>query len=191
MNAPANIGRKEQILLSALDIIATKGYGKLTMREVARASGLKFGALQYHYPTWEDLLRALAGYVHSEYARSVETLEREMEGASITDLVRWYLHDSGGKNLSTDLLWPQLWAMSRVEPVMRESLDDIFKKIIARFEAYLIRAGSTSPRLEALALLSFGEGSILFIGAGSPWEQDGESLVEAMIEFVEQRYPEQ
>ena len=78
--------------------------------------------------------------------------------------------------------------MARVEPVMRESLDDIFKKVVARFEEHLSQAGSTSPRLEALALLSFGEGSLLFTGPGSPWETDAESLCEAMLEFMEARY---
>ena len=189
MNAVANIDRKEQILLAALEIIATKGFGKLTMRELARASGLKLGALQYHYATWEELLRSLAGYVSAEYTNSVESLERELEDASITDVVRWYLQDSGGEKLRSELLWPQLWAMARVEPVMRESLDEIFTKVVARFERHLAHAGSTAPRLEALALLSFGEGSLLFTGPGCPWEEEGASLTEAMLEFIEARYP--
>ncbi len=184
--------RKEQILQSALEIIATQGYGKLTMRALARASGLKLGALQYHFATWEDLLRALAAYVSSEYTRSVESLEQERDSpTTIVDLLRWYLQDSGGSKLRSDLLWPQLWAMARVEPVLRESLNEIFMKVVARFEDHLARAGSESPRLEALALLSFGEGSLLFTGPGSPWESEGESLSKAMLKFMEARYGDQ
>ena len=55
--------RKIQILQTAIQIMASKGYGNLTMRGLARASGLKLGALQHHFPLWEDLLRALATYV--------------------------------------------------------------------------------------------------------------------------------
>ena len=51
-------GRKQQILQSAIHIIAEEGYGALTMRALARASDLKLGALQYHYPTRDDMLRA-------------------------------------------------------------------------------------------------------------------------------------
>ena len=91
--------RKEQILQSALEIIATQGYGKLTMRALARASGLKLGALQYHFPTWEAVLRALAGYVSSEYTKSVESLEQKKDSATIVDILRWYLQDSGGSKM--------------------------------------------------------------------------------------------
>lgn len=180
--------RKDQIMRSALDIIATQGYGKLTMRALARASGLKLGALQYHFPTWGNLLRALAEYVSSEYAKSLELLERQTQSPTIVDVLRWYLQDSIGSNLRSDRLWPQLWAMAQVEPAMREALDGIFKTAIARFEVHLTQAGSGSPRLEALALLSIGEGSLLFTGRGSPWEKEAEPLCEAMLEFVEARY---
>lgn len=183
--------RKDQILRSALDIIATQGYGKLTMRALARASGLKLGALQYHFPTWEVLLRALAEYVSSEYTKSLESLDRESKSPTIVDVLRWYLQDSIGTTLRSDRLWPQLWAMSQVEPAMREALDDIFKTAIAWFEFHLTQAGSESPRLEALALLSIGEGSLLFTGRGCPWEKEAEPLCEAMLEFIEARYGKQ
>ncbi len=183
--------RKDQILRSALEIIATQGYGQLTMRALARASGLKLGALQYHFPTWEALLRALADYVSSEYAKSLESLKQETDSPTIVDILRWYLQDSGGATLRSDILWPQLWAMARVEPALRKSLDDIFKKVVVRFEYYLTQAGSKRPRLEALALLSFAEGSLLFTGPGSPWESQAESLDEAMLEFIETRHGEQ
>ena len=192
MSARPKIERKEQILQMALEIIATQGYGKLTMRAVARASGLKLGALQYHFATWEELVRSLAEYISSEYAKSLEALEQATDySPTIIDILRWYLRDSGGEKLRSDLLWPQLWAMARVEPVMRASLGEIFKKIFARFENHLTLAGSRSPRLEALALLSLGEGSILFTGSGSPWESESVSLDEAILEFIEGRYGKQ
>ena len=183
--------RKVQILRSALEIIATQGYGKLTMRALARASGMKLGALQYHFPTWEELLRALGEYVSSEYRKSEKLWEQETESPTIVDVLRWYLQDSGGSTLRSDLLWPQLWAMARVEPAMREALDDIFQRAVAWFEHHLTQAGSQSPHLEALALLSFGEGSLLFTDRGSPWETEAEPLCEVMLEFIEARYGKQ
>lgn len=182
-------GRREQILKVALEIIATQGYGSLTMRAVARGSGLKLGALQYHFPAWESLLRSLAEYVASEYSQSLDSLVRAKNySPTLADVLRWYLQDSGGDHLRSDLLWPQLWAMARVEPVMRESLDEIFKKVVALFESHLTLAGSQSPRLEALALLSLGEGAILFTGRGSPWEAEAEPLSEAVLQFIERRH---
>ena len=59
--------RQQQILQEAIGIIASEGYGKLTMRALARASGMKLGALQYHFRTWEDMLRALAAHIAKAY----------------------------------------------------------------------------------------------------------------------------
>lgn len=182
--------RKRQILQTALEIIASEGYGKLTLRALARASDLKLGALQYHFPTWEALLVALAQHIGSEYARSLEGLERATDyEPTIEDLTRWYMTDSVGEDLrSAKLLWPQLWAMSRVEPALKDALDHIHRKTVALFETYLERAGSPEPRLEALALLSFGEGSLLVSGPGGPFEKNADALREALLEFITARY---
>ncbi|MEM1433207.1 MAG: TetR/AcrR family transcriptional regulator [Pseudomonadota bacterium] len=182
--------RKTEILQVALEIIATEGYGKLTLRALARASGLKLGALQYHFPTWDDLLVSLAKHIGGEYGRSLEELERTTNyQPTLLNLTQWYMTDSVGENLrSAKLLWPQLWAMSRVEPTLKDALDHIHRKTIALFESELARAGSPSPRLEAMALVSFGEGSLLISGPGGPFEGDAEALREALLQFIATRY---
>ena len=58
--------RKQEILQIAIEIIADEGYSSLTMRSLARASGMKLGALQYHFRTWDELLRSLVGVIESE-----------------------------------------------------------------------------------------------------------------------------
>ena len=63
--------RKKQILQAAIDIITGQGYGALTMRALARASGIKLGALQYHFKTRDDMLRALVGYIAEEYQNKI------------------------------------------------------------------------------------------------------------------------
>ena len=55
--------RKREILQAALELIADEGYGGLSMRALARASGMKLGALQYHFRTWEDMLRGLVNFI--------------------------------------------------------------------------------------------------------------------------------
>ena len=51
--------RKQEILQTAIEIIADEGYASLSMRALARASGMKLGALQYHFRTRDEMLRAL------------------------------------------------------------------------------------------------------------------------------------
>ena len=39
--------RKQEIMQTAIEIIADEGYASLSMRALARAVGMKLGALQY------------------------------------------------------------------------------------------------------------------------------------------------
>ncbi|MEM8661704.1 MAG: TetR/AcrR family transcriptional regulator, partial [Pseudomonadota bacterium] len=168
--------------------IASEGYDRLSLRALARASDIKLGALQSHFPNRDALLRALTDYLLSEYLKSLHALE-QVEGAlSIYDVARWYLSDFAGLELKGDWLWPQLFAMSRVEPSMKELVDDISKRIVHIFEDYFHRAGSPNPRLEALALYSFGEGSTLFTSEGSPWASDAKDLNAAVLSLIEAKY---
>ena len=57
---------RQELLQTAVEIIATEGYGNLSMRALARASGMKLGALQYHFRTGEEFLRALVAYIADE-----------------------------------------------------------------------------------------------------------------------------
>ena len=66
--------RKQQILQAAIGIIVNEGYANLSMRALARASGIKLGALQYHFRTWEDMLRALVAYIAEQYKRNFDNI---------------------------------------------------------------------------------------------------------------------
>ena len=66
--------RRRQILQAAIAIIAHEGYANLSRRALARASGMKLGALQYHFRTWEDLLKALSDFIAEEYSRAFDAL---------------------------------------------------------------------------------------------------------------------
>ena len=183
--------RKQLILQEAIGIIASEGYGKLTMRALARASGMKLGALQYHFRTWEDLIHALAAHIATIYRQSFEAVKLESEALSLRDIVRFILDDSPGAALQADRLFPQLWAMAQVEPVMETLLDDIYVEYLAKLEKRLVEMGSPAPRAEALALMSLLEGSALFVGRGRRWSDDADAVRDAVLAFVDARYGNQ
>ena len=183
--------RKRQILQEAIRIIASEGYGKLTMRALARASGMKLGALQYHFRTWEDMLRALATYISNTYREAFEALKPDAETPSLRDIVQFVLDDAPGSALQGDRLFPQLWAMARVEPVMEALLDDIYTEYLRTLEKSLVEMGSTAPRAEALSLMSLVEGSTLFVGRGQRWANDADAVRDAVLAFVDARYGNQ
>ncbi len=180
--------RKEQILLAAIEIIASKGYGKLTMRALARASGMKLGALQYHFRTWEDLLRALAAYIADAYRRSWEALHLDGEEASLQDLVRFIMDDPAGTTLSGDEFFPQLWAMAQVEPAIAEKLDELYTVYLEKLEARLTTLGSRAPAADALAIMSLLEGTMVFVGDDRRWANHRDAVHDAVRELLEARY---
>lgn len=183
--------RKQQILAEAIEIIASEGYSKLTMRALARASGLKLGALQYHYRTWEDMLRALAAHIAANYKLSFEALKPESDTLSLSDIVKFILDDVPGSALQADRLFPQLWAMARVEPTMKALLDDIYEEYLLQLENQLANAGSNAPRADALAIMSLLEGTTLFVGRGRRWADDADAVRDAVLAFIDARYGKQ
>ena len=80
------------------------------MIALARASDMKLGALQYHFRTWEDMLRALAAYIANTYRMSFEALKLDADVLSLRDIIKFILDDVPGSALQADRLFPQLSA---------------------------------------------------------------------------------
>ena len=180
--------RKQTLLQTAIEIIATQGYAKLTMRALAKSDGIKLGALQYHFPTWEALLTALAQYIGDSYEGSFSALKNKPGGVDLDELVLFALDDIPGTFLHSDNLFPQLWAMAQVEPVMAEMLDAIYTKYLSRIEDCLVALKHPTPRAEALALMSLIEGSTVFVGANRRWHKDADAFQTTILEIIRSRY---
>jgi AcrR family transcriptional regulator len=180
--------RKQQILQTAIDIIGSEGYGALTMRGLARASGMKLGALQYHFRTWDDLLRALASYIEDAYRQAWEALYLNDEEPSLRALVSFIINDPAGSALSGDEFFPQLWAMAQVEPAMAEKLDQLYGVYLEKLERRLTTLGSRAPYADALAIMSLLEGAMVFVGSGRRWADHRDAVGDAIRELLEARY---
>ncbi len=187
---PAMSERKQQILQTAIEIIANEGYGSLSMRALARASGMKLGALQYHFRTRDEMLRALVGYIAAEYRRSFESLTNDGGSPGIREIAMFIVDDSVDDALLTDKLWPQLWAMMQVEPLVADLVDEIYVDYMQILERALEDAGSGAPRAEAIFLMSVLEGSMLFLASGRRWEGDTYAVRDTLLEFINARYGE-
>ena len=182
--------RKSEILREAIRIIADEGYGSLSMRALARASGMKLGALQYHFRTWEELLRALVDYIAEEIRARLEARTGDGEDMTITELAVFMLDDTVDEELLSDRLWPQLWAMEQVEPLVSDLLEDVYAEYLEIMEKALKSAGSQNPRPEALCLMSLLEAESLFAGSGRRWESDRQAMRETILKFIDEQYGE-
>ena len=177
--------RQQQILQTAIGIISDEGYSSLTMRHLARASDMKLGALQYHFRTWDALLRALVDYLRDESRHVLESSGGDALG--IRGIAEIML---AGDSQDHDGLWPQLWAMEQVEPLVSDLLEDVYAEYLRLLEKALETAGNQSPRAEALCLMALMESEALFTGKGRRWESDRHKVRETILQFIDDRYGE-
>ena len=140
--------RKQEILQTAIEIIADEGYSSLSMRSLARASGMKLGALQYHFSTWEDLLRSLVGYIDKHIREAFEAQDLQLGSASVSEIVEFMLTETAGTEdaLFGDKLWPQLWAMEQVEPLVSDLLEEVYAEYLEILEKAMAAAGKIGTR---------------------------------------------
>jgi len=65
---------------------------------------------------------ALVDYIAESYRESFDSLRNSSRGQdnlpSIREIVMFILNDDAGDTLFGDRLWPQLWAMQQVEPLV-------------------------------------------------------------------------
>ncbi len=181
-NNQSNTERKIQIVQNAIDIIAHQGYSQLSMRAVARKSELKLGALQYHYPKWENLLKAIADYIIQVYY--LDTKQEYKGSMDLEEILIFILDDPIKHTIPTDKLFPQLWAMTQVEPIMKSLMNEIYEMYFNNLKKLLEEGGAVQPRIQALVLMSFLEGTTLFISKDSKWENDAENVKEFALDYI-------
>lgn len=182
--------RKRQILEEAVHLLVTQGHVGFTMRAVARASGLKLGALQYHYATRVELVQALANWLAEQtmvnfnaYRARPDTDRRDLHA-----MVDFLLDDPLLHTFDLDTLFEQLWAMALVEPIIRELLDSLYATYLGFIEDGLRDLGVNDPRPDALVILAMLEGLSLFVGRGRRWHEQAEASVQSIHAFLDARY---
>ena len=183
--------RQREILRMALELIADEGYGSLSMRALARACGMKLGALQYHFRTWEDMLRGVVKYISAEFSSRLEAKEGVGNSPTVRAIAEFMLDDTADDGLLSDRLWPQLWAMQQVEPLVSDLLEDVYAEYLQMLESAIAQSRPQATTAEALCLMSLLESESLFAGKGRRWEQERSAMREFILSFIDERYGEQ
>lgn len=85
-DTPKSRRTRARILDEAVRVIATSGYGAATNAAVAEAAGITRGAMLYHFPTREDLLEGVIGYLQAERAELFRLAAEDLPaGADVTE----------------------------------------------------------------------------------------------------------
>ena len=142
--------RKDEILKAAIEIVASEGYDHLSMRVLGCAAGMELGDLHQHFRTWEELVHALVDFVRVEYDRAFEEMAESTRSHGPLETVNLLMYETpGDATLQADRLFPHLWAIAQVEPLMQEVLDDVYARYLDMLEEAFVAAGCPAPRTAA------------------------------------------
>lgn len=164
---------KDKLLQATIDVLLRDGYSGLTMKEVAKASGVSNGALMHHYASKAELVVEATAMVYEE---AIVRGQRTAQTAGSTDkLIEGFISDC----MSIYFDWPFLAAlecivvartdpdlMSRILPVMeryRVTCDDIWMDVFKK-------AGVPAKRARVLLNLSLN--LVRGMGLNRMWRHD-------------------
>lgn len=113
---PPLVGRRDEILDAAVDVLARRGIEGLTLAHLAEAIGLSTYALTYHFGSKEDVLSAVALHVEKRLQREFTELAK-LQDVTVGSLVRGYWTGYGdvGAAASTRL-WLEIGLLATRDP---------------------------------------------------------------------------
>jgi AcrR family transcriptional regulator len=85
MNRPAHA--REIILKAAESLVQKQGAGNLTYDNLVKESGITRGGITYHFPTKDELLRALLERDMQQWDEMEKALRPKLENARAADLI--------------------------------------------------------------------------------------------------------
>lgn len=161
--------RRETVVAAAAELFARKGYEGVSMRDIARESGMLSGSLYYHFPSKDDLFaevhaRALAR-INARLDAALEGAEgpwARLEAALVAHLEGLLEHGEAANLLSADLPGhrPDL---ARALIAQRDAYEARLRALI---EAAGLREG-VDPRLFRLFLLGAANWTTVWFRPGA------------------------
>ncbi|MEV0332504.1 TetR/AcrR family transcriptional regulator [Nocardia sp. NPDC050717] len=79
---------RERILAAAITIVAERGFGAFTVREVAQAAGLKAPGLYSHFPSKEAILTEAVSRVLADFIANANSVAGRDPGEELRETVR-------------------------------------------------------------------------------------------------------
>ena len=138
---------RDRILEQTAVVLVQSGHRGLTMRAVAKATGISVGNLTYHFATHQALIEALVAHLLSEYVRSLDELlavAPTRSAGQIRRLVEWHLRDAASPQ--TSALFRELWVLMAHHAGAACAVSAAYRHWMARLRAYFAECYPACPR---------------------------------------------
>jgi AcrR family transcriptional regulator len=148
---------RARILESALELFASHGYERTTVRSIAERAGISQGLIYNYFQSKEDLLRALFERSMDDVRASFAAAERAQRGARTVALVR-AAFDLLEKN---ERFWRISYGVRMQASVLAglgDGLQEWTSAILVTLERYLREDGVEAPALESRILFATIDG---------------------------------
>ena len=180
----------DRIVRSARRILVENGYAEFSTRRVAKAAGISVGNLAYHFPSKQDLLRAVVGQLVDEYSTQFTAILTRSDIPAATEdlgtLIEWLLTET----LSQDTvhIFRELWAISLHDEATRIAMDALYDhlmegvvQLLVRYYPY-VEIQAIRELAQVLALIS--EGTIVLYGTKRDRAVTHERIVELAVSLI-------
>lgn len=171
------MSKKNDILQTATQLLAVKGYKDTSMAELAQITGVAQGTIFYHYKNKEELFLSIMKSFREDVVAEFTRYQRENNFSSglqmVEELIAFYLHMASQMEYRFLLLHRRdAYELSRVNPECHEYLESIYNCLIDIFEQAIamgqkdgsIRA--TPSRHMAMIIFTLVDGLVRFHNYG-------------------------
>jgi Uncharacterized protein conserved in bacteria len=167
VHTPHGESQRQTIIETAFQQIANGGFENLRTREVAAQVGINNATLHYYFPTKEDLIIAVAEYVHHHFSQPIKIQSQRSPLDELrTDFLE--MRQRLKEKPEVYLLLTELFLRSFRVPSLRKLMQDMDKRWQSQIESYLNRGKQLfqfrqdlDVHAAASALLALFQGSAL------------------------------
>jgi TetR/AcrR family transcriptional repressor of bet genes len=148
--------RRAQLIEATIETLATRGYARTTLTEVANQAGLSHGLVNFHFQTKERLLAETLAYLADEY-RQNWTAALAQAGDDPADRLDAMLRADFNPAICTPArlsAWCSFWGEAQSRPIYQEqcgSKDDDYNATIEGICAGLLAADGTDANAARVA----------------------------------------
>jgi AcrR family transcriptional regulator len=178
------------ILEEGKNTLVDEGFSGLSFRNIAKRARITVGNVTYYFPTKDDLLVELAGYIFDRW----EDRFRRNLPSNLTDKMDIFLYSirymiEENKRVKSNRLLLEMWAMANHSTAVMRMLDAFYCKMRAWIEDMLADIAPNQSvrkrRLRAALITSQVEGLMVLIGPNRMVHKELEGLENETIRQIE------
>ena len=164
-NKPPLSDQKNQsnkILFSAYELVSTKGYANVSLRNIADHANVVLSQVTYYFKNKEGLMTAVVKMMADKYIQEIEeVLKSENSSKEKMISLTQYYKDILTNNPSLLRIFYDLTAMSLWSEKFSKLLDGLFEKLTALIQTHIIETmiqenKHKSPSAEGLSRMILG-----------------------------------